>query len=104
MDQLLNQIAIITGGATGIGLGVATKLGQNGAKIFILDVDLKEGKKAIKFLKNQNIEADLITVDVTIEKEIKKTIDQIIAKTGKIDINEAAINKLYCVPASLIKL
>ena len=49
MDQLLNQIAIITGGATGIGLGVATKLGQNGAKIFILDVDLKEGKKAIKF-------------------------------------------------------
>jgi len=93
MNQLLNQIAIITGGATGIGLGIANVLGQNGAKIFILDIDSQEGEKAINYLKNRNIEASLIIVDITIEKEIEKTINQIIAKTEKIDIliNNAGI-------------
>ena len=50
MFQLTNQIAVVTGGAKGIGRGIASVLHQQGAKVIILDKDQAAGQATAKNL------------------------------------------------------
>ena len=49
--KLNNQVAIVTGGALGIGGGVARKLAREGSKVLIVDIAEEEAKKIKKQLK-----------------------------------------------------
>ena len=58
------QVSIITGAASGIGYGIAQRLGSEGCKVIIFDFDSKGGDKASKDLINQGIEAYFFDTDV----------------------------------------
>ena len=66
------QVAIITGAASGIGNGIAQRLGSEGCKVIIFDFDSKGGNKASKDLIDQGVEAYFFDTDVTNEKSVLK--------------------------------
>ncbi|MCL2197752.1 MAG: glucose 1-dehydrogenase [Defluviitaleaceae bacterium] len=81
--RLNNKVAVITGGASGIGKEIAMLFSAHGAKVALVDLDeskLNEVKNAIG--KN----AEIFCTDITDEDSVKSTVNKIEATFGKLDI------------------
>src|SRR5579875_319717 len=84
--ELEGKVAIVTGGASGIGLNIANELLKNGAKVVISDLNVEEGQQEDGFY--------LLKCDVS----KKESVDHMIARTvelfGCVDIlvNNAGVN------------
>src|SRR6266849_1166793 len=91
--NLKDNVAIVTGGARGLGKAIATALAQAGSHVVIADLDLEEAQKTANDLQKEGIEAIAIKVDVTQPKQIEQMVNTIIEKFGKIDVlfNNAGI-------------
>lgn len=81
MFQLKDQIALVTGGAKGIGKGIAEALAEAGAKVIIADIDQSAGEATAK-----SINGEFITMDVTKQSVVQAGIDCIVAKYGRLDV------------------
>jgi len=92
--SLDGKVAVISGGASGIGFGTAHKLAVFGAKVIILDVDSAKGVKAEKELGGIGPEIKFIRCDVRIPGDCKDAVDKINTIFGKIDIlvNNAGVS------------
>jgi cyclopentanol dehydrogenase len=88
--RLRNKVALITGGAQGLGAEIARSFHREGASVFIGDVSEAEGQ-------NRALEMDgavFLKLDVTAEESWKSVIAAVLAKAGRLDIlvNNAGIN------------
>ncbi|MCO4329457.1 3-oxoacyl-ACP reductase FabG [Staphylococcus hyicus] len=81
MINLSQHIALVTGGANGIGKGIAETLAKAGATVIIGDIDEPHGLQTAQSLNGQ-----FYHLDVTDKKNIDTVVDTIIAEHGKIDI------------------
>ncbi|XWL03402.1 3-oxoacyl-ACP reductase FabG [Macrococcoides goetzii] len=81
MFSLSNQIALVTGGANGIGRGIVEALYQAGAFVIIADIDEENGQKA-----SEDVQGQFIKLDVTDQHRCKAIIKKIIDEHGKLDI------------------
>lgn len=81
MFRLDNQIALVTGGANGIGLGIAKALSQAGAKVIIGDIDTDNGKRSAS-----ELSGEFLALDVKDQKRCQEIVAEITEKYGKIDI------------------
>ncbi len=93
MKRLENKVAIVTGGAQGIGKATVEKFAAEGATIIIWDVDDAKGNKLSDDLRLQKVTIKFMKVNVADFQEVEKAILQIINEFGKIDIlvNNAGI-------------
>src|SRR3989344_3169892 len=96
ISQLINlkdKTAIVTGGAMGIGFGIAYRLAEAGANVVIADLNEEVGKMAVKELNDQGWKATFIKTDVAEEKQVKDATDFAVKTYGGIDIlvNNAGI-------------
>jgi len=91
MKKLQGQVAIITGGARGIGEGVCEVFCREGATVAMWDV--LDGSEVVERISNLGGNIFYQNVDVTSKKSVNKAVDFIINKYGKIDIliNNAGI-------------
>lgn len=91
--SLESKVAIVSGGASGIGLGTAKRLAEMGAKVSILDVNDKNGEMAIKEIQKISSSAIYIHCDVTKKEDCKNAADKTFEIFGRIDIlhNNAGI-------------
>jgi NAD(P)-dependent dehydrogenase (short-subunit alcohol dehydrogenase family) len=80
--SLKNKIAVVAGGAGLIGKPVSIGLAQAGAKVYIADIDEKNGLK----LEKQNKNLKWIKIDIADVKSINSCINKIIKKDKKIDV------------------
>jgi 3-oxoacyl-[acyl-carrier protein] reductase len=102
MRRLENKVAVITGGAQGIGKATAEKFASEGASVVVWDMNEEKGTNLAKALEKHSIQAAFESVNVakmeSVELATKKTIEQF----GKIDIliNNAGITK----DASFLKM
>ncbi|MHA1973904.1 MAG: SDR family NAD(P)-dependent oxidoreductase [Candidatus Hodarchaeales archaeon] len=87
------SVALITGGARGLGLAIAEQLGKAGAKLAIIDIDEEALNEGLKTLESNGFEAITVKCDVSNSLEVKNSIQEIIKHYGQIEIliNNAAI-------------
>lgn len=90
MGRLSNKVAVITGGANGIGLATATRFATEGAKVVITDVNDTNRETALKKIGNGAI---FIQQDVSKEADWAMVFEKVIDVFGKVDIlfNNAGI-------------
>lgn len=81
MFSLEEKVALVTGGAKGIGRGIVESLQKAGAKVVIADIDARVGQKTA-----QQLGADFFELDVTDAKQVTEVFEKIVAKYGKLDI------------------
>ena len=84
--MLKDKVAIITGAAQGIGLATAEKMGSMGAKVAVLDINLKGAEEAVEKLKNSGFEAIAVQVDITDNQQVEKATAQVFDQFGSVDI------------------
>ncbi len=80
--MLSNKTAIVTGGGSGIGKGIAKIFSENGANVIIADFNEENGITAEKEIKNSYF----IKTDVSNEESVKNMVNKTIEKFGSIDI------------------
>ena len=87
------KVAIVTGGARGIGAAVATRLGREGAKVIVFDVDERAGEKRVEMLKAEGIEALFVHGDVAREPDVARCVSVAVGDFGSLDVlvNNAGI-------------
>ncbi|ETO36465.1 putative 3-oxoacyl-(acyl-carrier protein) reductase [Reticulomyxa filosa] len=92
MKRFGSQIAIITGGTRGIGHECASRLGQEGALVYLFDINPRDKTQKEADTKNKLTLRDVV-VDVTNEKAVSNAVSHIIKEHGRIDIlvNSAGI-------------
>lgn len=83
---LSNKVAIITGGARGIGKGIALKFAEEGCSVVITDVIAKEAQKTMEELSALGCDGLFIECDVSNSSQVQNMVNQVIGKYGKIDI------------------
>jgi NAD(P)-dependent dehydrogenase (short-subunit alcohol dehydrogenase family) len=91
--MLSNRVAIITGGARGIGRGIALRFAEEGCSIAISDVLEQEGRKTVEEITKKGRDGIFVQCDVSDSQKVRNMVDQVIRKFGKIDIlvNNAGI-------------
>ncbi|WP_109300028.1 3-oxoacyl-ACP reductase FabG [Aquimarina sp. AU474] len=92
--RLQNKIAVVTGGARGIGKGVSELFAKEGATVIIWDL-LEDGEQTASNINSKGHQAEFTKISVTDKPAIEKEAERIHQKYGKIDIliNNAGITK-----------
>jgi len=95
--KLENRVAIVTGGARGIGKKICEVFLAEGALVYIFDVDESEGAKTVNELNKNRNDGKVIffKVDITDEESVKNAVEEIINVEGRIDIlvNNAGVTR-----------
>ena len=89
-----NKVVVITGAASGLGLGMANEFAKQGAKVVIADLDLAKSMQVADQISNDhNIATLAVEMDVTNENQVNTAIDEVVKTFGRIDtvINNAGI-------------
>lgn len=86
MGKLDGKVAVITGGAGGIGSGMAKAYVKEGATVAIVDLNAETGEAMVKELQEFQPESMFIQADLTERDKLKPIITTVIDKYGKLDI------------------
>ncbi|MDQ6631475.1 MAG: SDR family NAD(P)-dependent oxidoreductase, partial [Verrucomicrobiota bacterium] len=98
MKRLENKIALVTGAAHGIGKAIAQIFSEEGATVFIADLDETAGEKAASAIRKKGGAAIFICCDVSSAEQVAHVVKQAAEKNGRIDIlcnNAAYISKWH---------
>ena len=98
--MLTGKTAIVTGGARGIGAGIARVLASQGARVAILDLDGAEGEKTAATLPVPGV---AVACDVAVEDDTVKAVRSVVERFGGLDIlvNNAGVGRGSGTPRSL---
>jgi NAD(P)-dependent dehydrogenase (short-subunit alcohol dehydrogenase family) len=83
---LEGRVAVITGGAVGMGRAIALKFAEEGGSIVIADISESMGKKTADEVLKKGREAIYVPCDVTNNSQVQAMVDAAVNKFGKIDI------------------
>ena len=93
--RLKDKVALITGGARGIGQAIALTFAREGADIVVADVNLEIAQKTALEIEGLGRKALALEMDVTNYEKVEEGVNKILDKMGKVDIlvNNAGITK-----------
>lgn len=91
--KLDGRVAVVTGGAQGIGRAIALGFGREGAKVVIADLQANKAESVANELNDLGTEALALEVDVASEPGVKRLAEQTFDRFGRIDIlvNDAGV-------------
>jgi NAD(P)-dependent dehydrogenase (short-subunit alcohol dehydrogenase family) len=100
-DPLAGRVAIVTGGARGIGRATARQLAEEGAMVVVADIVDAEGAELATALCAEGLNADYRHLDVTSEDEWRSAVEDTVTRFGRLDIlvNNAGIGTMADVEA-----
>ncbi|MEM8827254.1 MAG: SDR family NAD(P)-dependent oxidoreductase, partial [Pseudomonadota bacterium] len=86
LGDLAGRVAVVTGAASGIGLGIATALAQAGVKVMMSDIDADALQRVVSELQATNADVDSVVTDVSLKPEIQAMADRTLERYGKVHI------------------
>lgn len=86
MGELENQVAVITGAASGMGRATALVFAREGAKVVVADLDSHGGEETLSQIGRAGGVAEFIRTDVARGEDVRSLITGVIERHGKIDI------------------
>jgi 3-oxoacyl-[acyl-carrier protein] reductase len=95
MSQLINQIAVVTGGGRGIGRAIALKFAQEGADVVVVSRTQENSEKVANEIAALGRKAWAFAVDVADSAAVSTAAEKILADCGKVDIlvNNAGVTR-----------
>ena len=96
MKRLQDRVAVVTGGASGIGKATAYRLAEEGAKVLVTDIADEEGELVVKHLGELGYDATYVHHDVALEADWVKVVEAALETYGGLDIlfNNAGVGGL----------
>ena len=93
--ELQNKVALVTGGAQGIGRTISEELVRNGAHVVLGDVNLEGAEATAEAINNSGGSASAVKIDVSNPAEVKQVFDSILKDKKPVDIlvNNAGITR-----------
>jgi 3-hydroxybutyrate dehydrogenase len=86
MTRLQDQVAIVTGAASGIGHGIAHLLARHGAMVVIADLALPAAEATAAAFRAEGLKAMAVAMDVSDEAAVEAGVAAVLAAAGRIDI------------------
>ena len=86
MDTITGKVAVITGGASGIGFATAKALAAKGAKLIIADIEASALNKAVAELSSSGAKAEGVACDVADLASVQNLAQQAFSKMGAVHI------------------
>jgi NAD(P)-dependent dehydrogenase (short-subunit alcohol dehydrogenase family) len=82
------RVALVTGGAQGLGRAIALRLASDGLDVAVDDIPpkLQLLEEVVNEIKAMGRNAIALTLDVTKEKEVEAMVDQTVAELGQLDV------------------
>ena len=84
--ELKNKVAIITGGASGLGRATAIRYARSGANVIVADTNISEGEKTAELIRGKKGTAEFVHTDVTSENDVINMMDVVKGKFAKLDV------------------
>jgi 3-oxoacyl-[acyl-carrier protein] reductase len=93
--RLEGKVALVTGGARGIGKAICERLAAEGAKLAIVDIMLDVAEETASEFKSKGVEAAAFAADVSNLDSANETVDAVVKEFGQVDIlvNNAGITR-----------
>ena len=97
MERLTGKIALVTGGARGIGRAIVEKFVGEGAVVVFVDRDETPGREAAQELAAAGVAAAFVRADVTVEDDVRRAITGVVERHGTDDVlvNNAGVNAYF---------
>src|SRR5258708_9245193 len=92
MQRLADRVAIVTGGAMGIGGATARRLAEEGARVLVVDVDAEAAQSNVDAIKAAGGVDEALRSDVGPEDGVRSMVDRAVSLWGKLDI---VVNNAY---------
>jgi NAD(P)-dependent dehydrogenase (short-subunit alcohol dehydrogenase family) len=86
MERFAGRVAVVTGGASGIGLALARQLGAEGMKLVVADVEAAALVEAERDLAGRGVEALAVRTDVREEASVRALADAALARFGAVHL------------------
>lgn len=86
-QPLLDQVAIVTGAAQGLGAAIVARLAEEGAHVVVADLNLAGAQQVATIVAQATGRRTLaMAVDVTVEEQVATLVDQTVASFGRLDM------------------
>ncbi len=86
MQDLDGKVALVTGAASGIGLGIATALAQAGVKVMLCDIEAAALDTAVAGLQATNADVAGVVADVSLKAQLQAAAEATLERFGKVHI------------------
>jgi NAD(P)-dependent dehydrogenase (short-subunit alcohol dehydrogenase family) len=104
---LEGQVAIVTGGAKGMGRAICERFAREGANVTIADISMPEAQETLRLVEAAGGQGLVVKCDVTSSEQVKEMVAATVAAFGKIDIlvnNAGAVVGAHGKPTNLAVL
>ncbi len=94
--RLHDKVAIITGGAQGMGRAMSLRFAKEGACVVVADLNLQGAEQLAQEIESADGQAVAVSVDVRNQEQVQRMVDTAVERFGRLDIlvNNAGVGKV----------